>query len=48
MNLVTAVKVGGITPAYAGNTRNMPMSTFTGGDHPRLRGEHEKIEKKIK
>ncbi len=33
----------GITPAYAGNIRTGFSSSVTGGDHPRIRGEHRSI-----
>ena len=32
--------IGGITPAYAGNTRRYPLCPLGIQDHPRLRGEH--------
>ena len=31
---------GGIIPAYAGSTSNLPPHLVTFGDHPRMRGEH--------
>ena len=31
----------GITPAYAGNTKNQGHRSNCTGDHPRLRGEHK-------
>ena len=33
-------RVGGIIPAYAGNTDPFAMSPNTTGDHPRICGEH--------
>ena len=38
--LIATAASSGITPAYAGNTRNYCMTTCKAGDHPRLRGEH--------
>ena len=38
--LIQLVKADGITPAYAGNTKNVRSVAFHIGDHPRLRGEH--------
>ena len=35
----------GITPAYAGNTFTNTSRPYPFGDHPRLRGEHQKSRK---
>ena len=32
--------MGGIIPAYAGNTIAMAVATNVEEDHPRIRGEH--------
>ena len=33
----------GIIPAYAGSTRRNAISSYSRRDHPRIRGEHEKV-----
>ena len=33
-------RIGGITPAYAGNTVAVLSKLYVPWDHPRLRGEH--------
>ena len=35
---------GRITPAYAGSTTSKTVNVYVTGDHPRLRGEHQKSE----
>ena len=35
--------IGGIIPAYAGNTTLLVCPCADGGDHPRICGEHEVV-----
>ena len=43
VKLITRWPYSRITPAYAGNTYTKYGLKRTGWDHPRLRGEHEKV-----